>query len=440
MLSVPSRLLAWEPGTGKTRAVLEAFSRLSPHGRRMPVIVPANVRTQWASVATEYGFDVHEITKTTEEVSRDSEIVVVSYEGVIAPIVWKSLMRYEYDALTLDELHAAKNPTAKRTKAIFGARKNTPAALIKRAEHIWGLSGTPMTKDPSDLWVAVSRLFPSILEDEGIKNRQEWIARWCEGYETPYGFKITGARNPERLHELLTPFMSRVRKRDVLPDYQEPIYDRFRLPPRKIEISDAVDSELREFLQALENLTDADDNSDVIELAEGMDPQVSTLRRAIGLSKAGEIADSIATELEQTGEKAIVFFLHTDVGHTIAKHLSEVGLEPVIYDGKMSRGQRDRNKDRFIRDPTCRVFVGQIQSAGTGTDGLQIASRVFIAEEPWTPGLLDQVISRADRGGQEAQVYATSFVVAGSYDEAVSKALETRGRIVKAVTDGEAFI
>jgi len=65
-----------------------------------------------------------------------------------------------------------------------------------------------------------------------------------------------------------------------------------------------------------------------------------------------------------------------------------------------------------------------------------VASRVFIAEEPWTPGLLDQIVSRADRAGQQAQVYVTSFLIKGSYDEEVSRVLKRRVKIVSRVIDG----
>lgn len=423
------RLLAWEPGTGKTRAVLEAFASL-PSPRRMLVVVPANIRTQWVEVARSYGFTVQELADTRTAADADSEIVVVSYHAIIRKPVWQSAMRPKWDVLALDEAHYCKTPSTKWTKAIFGARKDTKACLMRQAKRMWMLTGTPMDKDPSDLWVIVSRVFPLVLTAGGfeITKRSEWVTRWCRGYDTPYGFKVTGARDPGQLHMLLKPHMSRVKKRDVMPWLKEPIFEPFYLPPRKIEVEGS--KELEALLAAI-----GDDNDAVIE-ALAADPQVATLRRAIGLSKAAEIAEAIAEELTATGEKALVFFLHTDVGRGVHMKLSEAGLNPVMYDGKMSREVKERNKERFIKDPAVRVFVGQITASGTGTDGLQIAQRVFIAEEPWTPGALDQVVSRADRGGQEGQVYVTSFRIKGSYDERVAKALALRARMVGQVIDG----
>lgn len=425
------RLLAWEPGTGKTRAVLEAARRLGDC--RVLVVVPANTRSQWASVAEEYGFRVQEVSKATEPIDPRADIAVVSYEMVHREVIWKSAMTQHWDALALDEVHYVKTPSAKRTRAIFGARADSKAALYRAADRVWCLSGTPMTKDPSDLWVLASRLFPEVLAAERIRTKDEWVQRWCTGRLTPYGFQVTGARDPDRLHALLAPHMSRVRKRDVLPELQEPIFDKFLLPPRKIAVEDAAHPEIQAFLEALKAANEG--NARALEVVAS-DPVVSSLRREIGKSKAEEVAEQIVSELSVTGEKALVFFQHTEVGHTIFEHLERARLNPVLFDGTLSPAVKEANRKRFATDPGCLAFVGQIQAAGTGVDGLQVASRVFIAEEPWTPGLLDQIVSRADRAGQQAQVYVTSFLIKGSYDEEVSRVLKRRVKIVSRIIDG----
>lgn len=434
------RLLAWEPGTGKTLGALEAFNKLAAEAAlggtraRALVIVPANVRTQWLCVSQELGFETQLIEKTTDKVSPDAEIVIVSYHGIISKTVWLSAMALSWDVLILDEAHYCKTPSTKWTKAIFGAKKNTPAALIGKASRVWCLTGTPMTKDPTDLWVLVSRLFPDAAGE--IKTKSEWQGEFCLGYNTPYGFRVTGARKPEELHARLKPFMSRIKKKDVLAGRKEPLFDRFRFPARKIEITNEVSEELRSFLERFEK---ADDDTDIITLTEGLEPQVATLRRAIGLSKAHEIAEYIKEDLSELPDtKALLFFQHIDVGKRLAEALALAGIDAVYVDGSVPVSKRDARKKRFREIPEVRVFIGQIQATGTGTDGLQVASRVYVAEEPWTFGVLEQAVSRADRGGQKNQVHVTSFVIAGSYDDRVSRALENRRRMIDRIIEGEA--
>lgn len=418
------RVLAWEPGTGKTRVTLEAFKKI---GGRMLVIVPANVRYQWDFHARELAFRTQLIEKTTTAIDPTAEIVIVSYHGVIAATVWKSAMRQTWNVLTLDEAHYCKTPSTKWTKAIFGARKDSPASLFNKSKRCWMLTGTPILNDPSDLWVIVSRVFPHLLEKFEIKNRQQWVQEWCSGYDTPYGFKVTGARKPQLLNSLLAPHMSRVKKSTVLKELKEPLIDSFRLPPRPIKI----DASLDPVLQKLMAILDMDDFGEL----EDFDPQVSTLRRLIGMEKAGEVAEFVREELT-AHDKIIVFYIHTACGERIYNDLHDHGA--VIYNGKMSASAKQHAKEAFINDPDCHVIVIQIQAGGTGTDGLQIAQRVILAEDPWTPGVKEQAIARAHRGGQTGQVHATSIVIAGSFDERVTKTLERKARIVSAIIDGEA--
>lgn len=429
-----SRLLAWEPGTGKTRAILEAFARVkaAQPAARMLTIVPANLRTQWAEVAREMGFTAQIIDKQSGRPDATSDLVIVSYHGIVNKALWQALMKPKWAVLTLDEAHYCKTPSTTWTKAVFGARKNSPACLMRRADKLWMMTGTPMMLDPSDLWVFVSRVFTDILDKTEIQNRQQWVLRWCQGYDTPYGFKITGARDPDELHKLLSPYMSRVRKREVMPQLKEPLLDKFRLPPRKIEVSAIDNEELKRLIELLEG----DDDGLSLDMLDS-DPQINVLRRQLGLAKADEVADIIAEEAAQTGDKQLVFYQHTDVGMAIFRRLKEVGLKPVLYNGQTTSKQKLLNREAFINDPAVRVFIGQIDASGTGLDGLQIASRVHVVEEPWTPGKLDQIVSRADRGGQQNQVHATTYVIAGSHDDRVSKALEKRARMIAAVIDGQ---
>jgi SNF2 family DNA or RNA helicase len=414
------RLLAWQPGTGKTNAALAAFGQI-PVRTRMLVIVPASTRYQWAFAAERFAFKTQIIENTTTTVDPAAEIVIMSYHGVIAPKVWKSAMALDWDVLTLDESHYTKSPSAKWTKAIFGARKNSPACLFKKAKRIWMLTGTPIVNDPGDLWVMVSRVFPHLLEPIEVSNRQQWVQQFCTGYDTPYGFKVTGARNVKLLKSMLQPYMSVVDKKTVLSNLKEPLIDQHRLPPRKIKMDPSLDPVLQKVMAMF-------DQDDLNELET--DPQIATLRRLIGMEKAKESVDFIKEELI-SHDKVIVFFAHTDVGRTISEGLKE--FEPVIYDGKQTPVQKQRNKERFINDPKCRVILVQNVAGGTGVDGLQIAQRVVIVEDPWTHALKDQIVSRAHRGGQQGQVHCTSIVLTGSFDEKVVKIIERKARITEQV-------
>ena len=67
-----------------------------------------------------------------------------------------------------------------------------------------------------------------------------------------------------------------------------------------------------------------------------------------------------------------------------------------------------------------RVMLGNIQSMGTGVDGLQeVATHCVLVEPTWTPGENQQAVDRLDRGGQKGHVQADFLVAPGSILEKI---------------------
>jgi hypothetical protein len=82
----------------------------------------------------------------------------------------------------------------------------------------------------------------------------------------------------------------------------------------------------------------------------------------------------------------------------------------VRVDGRKSATARQKSVDEFISNSNVRVFIGNIQAAGTGLDGLQkVCSRCYFAEPDWVPAQNEQAVSRLDRLGQEELVNSGDF-------------------------------
>ena len=77
--------------------------------------------------------------------------------------------------------------------------------------------------------------------------------------------------------------------------------------------------------------------------------------------------------------------------------------------------------DKFIADPNCRVFLGNLQAVGIGVDGLQkVCSRIIMGEPDWSPANnFEQGVGRLDRGGQTESVLAEFMVAPGSIVERI---------------------
>jgi SWI/SNF-related matrix-associated actin-dependent regulator 1 of chromatin subfamily A len=144
-------------------------------------------------------------------------------------------------------------------------------------------------------------------------------------------------------------------------------------------------------------------------------PHVATLRRVTGLAKAPLVAEWVKDWLEAGGSKIVIFAHHRDV----IKHLQDA-LEDVavVLTGDMGVWPRQAAVDAFQTDPVAKVFIGQIQAAGTGIT-LTAASDVLFAESSWVPAENSQAAMRVHRIGQKNACLVRFATLAGSIDERI---------------------
>lgn len=418
-------MLIWDPGTGKTYPMLRAAKE---RGGRALFLGPPAIRTQVAREAVEYELydrkDIFVVQSGKDKIPPQAKLVICSYDHLIDQKLWKQMFKLDWRTLCLDEAHALKNTAAKRTRATYGARLNSPGALYKRADRVILSTGTPLLNNPSDFWTHVSRVFPQVLVDLNINRKDEWIDRFCHTKDTPYGVQILGGKNLPELKRALSPYVSRIKKESVI-DIPPLNVTKIWVPATEIDMTDLPQEAVDELMRLL-----ADKNKDNFEQ---LATPLSSLRRRIGLAKAGHVSEIVATELDGGIEKAIVFYHHKDVGAEIVSNFSarkSLKDQVVQYSGGLTQSKRDEIVARFTKDKSCRVMVAQIQAAGTGLN-LQAAERVIIAEPAWTPALNEQAIARAYRAGQKKRVWASYVCLADSIDESITTVLMRKQRIIE---------
>jgi SNF2 family DNA or RNA helicase len=146
--------------------------------------------------------------------------------------------------------------------------------------------------------------------------------------------------------------------------------------------------------------------------------QVATVRRLMGLAMAPLSAEYCNMLLDGGEEKLVVFGHHIQVLDLLCHELAPWGV--VRIDGSLSQQNKQKRVDEFRLNPRIQVVVGNMQSMGTGTDGLQeVAHRAVFAEPDWVPGTNQQAVDRLDRGGQKVKVQADFLVAPGSFLERI---------------------
>lgn len=392
-------LLGDEPGLGKTRTALHAAHLIG--ALRVGVICPAIVRPHWWNEADEMGVGL---------------TFVMSYNGLLDADALPQL-----DVLIGDEIHFAKHRHTGRTKAFFALAHRT----LAEGGRVWTLSGTPMPRNPGELYALASALWPKTVENMGITGYMGWLNRFCRWRAGVHGVRVYGAKNIPELQGFLNKVMLRRLVRDVAPE----------LPGLRFGTVAITSGELADILLAEAELDQP--TRDALSRGElpPMSPQLARYRHQIGDLKAPVAASLVADELESEPPttKKVIFAYHRSVLDTLEASLARFGV--VRIDGSTSPTQREERKRQFESVPARRVFLGQIEACGTGLDGLQhVANDAIIVEPDWKSDLNEQAARRLARMGQSLPVLCRFLALAGSLDDAIVRTHEREARMRADVT------
>lgn len=361
-------LLADTMGLGKTIQALAAIEKINSENNL--IICPASVRTNWRREIVECGL-------------RDENFSVISYNQAVSMAGSGLNFGAEWGTLILDEAHYLKNPESQRTQAVF-ANKN---GLARRAKRVWALTGTPILNRPRELYPILKTMGGKVLG--GYDTFPKFAQRYCGAFFDGRGINTKGSSNLGELAEKLKGFMLRREKREVLADLPPVIY---YYPP--LELTDA---ELRPIYKVEFEISDREaclspTHEDYAQLGD-----LARLSRVTGVATSGKIV-AYVEDLLETVEKVVVFFRHHDVAEKLYAGLMKYC--PAVFHGQMNDREKTEAVEKF-KSSESRVFLGQIQAAGVGINGLQeVCDNVVFAELTWVPGETDQAIGRLDRIGQ----------------------------------------
>jgi SWI/SNF-related matrix-associated actin-dependent regulator of chromatin subfamily A-like protein 1 len=396
LASKRTALLADDPGIGKSAQAITAAKALN--AKCVVVVCPASVTANWANEFRKFwpGFD---------------GAVIRSYDMVVR----HGVPFTEFDVLIIDEAHFAKSKDAKRTQALFGKRCDGIGGLVERAQHIFCLTGTPSPNHPAEIWPMLRALAPELIQHHG-RTMAYWtfVGQFCRTEENWLGHvQIKGGKNLDRLKKTIAPFVLRRKKADVLRE----------LPPIRFEtlplagggVDRGHSAEVKAIIMALER--------DGVEGLAALAPHVAQLRRATGLAKVGPAGKWILDQLDGGVDKLVVFAQHRDV----LTQLRDVYPGSVMISGETPQKDRGELVDMFQRDPAVRLFVGQLQAAGTGIT-LTAASDLLFVESSWVHDENVQAAMRIHRIGQNRACLARFATLAGSIDERIQAACARKMR------------
>lgn len=438
LASKSQAMLADDMGLGKTVQAIVAMDKVG--ASKVLVVCPASVRTNWGREISKFSTtprDVKVIVGGRQDFLEDG-VNIISYDTLVSgQRMCTEAMRIQWDVLVLDEAHYLKERTAKRTKLIYGFLKKK--GLIASAKHVWRLTGTPMPNNASELYTH--------LKSMGVVDQSYWdfVGDFCAGFQSNFGFKVTGVKNAEQLKGLLNQVMLRRKKDQVMTQLPPISFHEILVEKSQVDLDPWFYEECQmigvdDFLKGLRDTdrslrsalatvsagpsarnTNAkhagvDESLQIVKAFSGSTP---TLRKYIGLAKLPNVLDIIEDELtHKVIDKIVLFALHKSVISETADRLAK--FNPVVIQGSTTPNGRTRAVDEFQNNPKTRVFIGQIIAAGTGIT-LTAASEVAFLETDWVPANNAQAAMRCHRIGQTNPVRVRFFTCEKSVDEYVMK-------------------
>lgn len=408
-------LLYGDPGVGKTAAAARALRIAEPE--KTAILAPLSTLVHWQRELWDWAQLPSRIVREARDVEA-SKILILNPEKLYIPPILQALRAQHFDALILDECQLFKNPTAKRTRYVYGRG----TGLVHRADRVWALSGTPCPQGPVDLFVMLRVLFPNVLDG---MSRDQFIERYH--VLDVDKVRIVGVRRMDELAVKMGPHVLRQR------------IDECDLPPLRFGTFPLAKTDLvldgDAYTKALQTANaegwDALDDVKLMHLIAEERFHLSTVRALLAAAKAPAIAQMAADYLFDGTEKLVIFSWHLDAIAHLYRHLRAFGA--LMLTGSTPERARGININLFQCSPTNRVLIAQGDAGGLGIT-LTAAHEVWFVDCPWTPASLMQATKRLHRIGQKHSVLARIFTVAGTIDDAVLRIIMRKSRMISSLT------
>lgn len=412
-------LVADEMGLGKTfTSLLWAHEH---QDRSFPIVTvcPAHLKWNWQrEAAHHFGIRAEVLEgRSPPPLSQwrrraiDSELTIINYDILSS---WIDHLDYLAPELViLDEIHFIKNRSAKRTKAVN--------ELCHHVPHVIGLSGTPVTNRPSDIYSIVHLLRPDL-----FPSFWSFADRYCEPRRTRWGWEYKGATHLDELHEILnSSMMIRRLKRDVLHELPEKVST---IVPLDIKSRREYREASSDFLSWLKKKSPSKERR--ARKAERV-VKMGYLRRLAAELKIESVSNWIDDFLCNSDESLIVFGIHQNVIRPIYENFKS---HSVFMDGSTSSRKRQAAVDR-LQSGKSRLLISNDQAGGTGFN-MTRASSVAMVEIPWTPAAINQCIDRSHRLGQKKRVDAYFLVAKDTVEERLCEIVADKQGVASTIIDG----
>ena len=441
-----------EMGTGKTKVLIDNMSMLYDKGKidGALIIAPKGVVKTWYEQELPTHLPGHienvtvlwqpNITKTQQEkletlfeIETALHILVMNVEALSTTKGVEFALKFincHNTMMAIDESTTIKNPGAKRTKNII--------KLGEKAKYRRIMTGSPVTKNPLDLYSQCEFLDPYLLDFTSyyaFRNRYaEMKTLHVRGRSIQVVKKFV---NLGELSETLKNFSYRVLKEDCLDLPPKNWIKRYiTLTPDQFKVYDQMKRQAVAHLngKASSTMTVLTQLMRLQQITCGHFVANDGSTQDIKSNRINELMD-VLSEIE--GKVIIWGHWQKDIKNIIKAIVDEYGPGSVVdYYGLTPQDERQENIREFQNNPECRFIVGTPQTGGYGITLTQANTVVYFSNGYDLEKRL-QSEDRAHRIGQKQTVTYVDLICEDTVDEKIVKSLRDKINIASEVLGEE---
>ena len=424
-------ILADDMGLGKTLQIIALLKseKESKSNTTSIVVCPSTLVLNWKAEVEKWcdTIKVLIIKGTAEEriekikEYQNYDLIITSYD-----LLKRDIGNYEesnFKYIIADEAQYIKNSLT----------QNATSLKSLKGEIKFALTGTPIENSIAELWSIFDFIMPGYLYNYN---------KFKKKFEEPI-LKFEDKATLERLKKLISPFILRRVKKDVLTELPEKnitvMKNEMEEEQEKIYLSYLAQTK-KEVAEELSDSTFEKSKFKILMLLTRLrqiccHPSLFIENYNKGSGKLKQCLD-LVTDAIDSGHKILIFSSYTSMFEIMEKELNKLNIEYFKLIGDTPVSKRIEMVDEFNNNETIKVFLISLKAGGTGLN-LTSADVVIHYDPWWNVSSENQATDRAYRIGQKNSVQVYKLITSNSIEEKINKMQERKEKLSKDVLSTE---
>lgn len=357
------------------------------------------------------------------------KVAVINYESTWREGIFEALQEYDADLIICDESQRIKTHDAEQSKALHKLGDQARYKLI--------LSGTPVQNNAIDIYSQYRFLDSTIFGENFYKFRNRYAV--MGGFNRK---QIVGYNDLDGLIKKEHSIAFRITKNEAI-DLPEQTFEtrRVHFSKKEQDLYNRIKRDSYAELDSGGQITATTVLTKLLRLQQltggFLVKDDASKPEQVSRAKLDALSDIIEDYVIGSGKKLVIFARFIAEVKAIIDLVTKLlprGMKQVAIYGDIKKEDRGDIVKQFQEDPSTTVFIGQIDTAGTGIT-LTAADTCVYYSKNFNYATYSQSLSRIHRIGQRNVCTYIDLEVDKTIDELISQSLAKKEDMAKTVVD-----